>query len=201
MSSNFVQKQFDYNKTKREMNKIKWIRFIFCLKLSMILSSCSSQPNQNMQNHATILERINNEKTTDMKKEEKKIRKVFTDYVVFWNNHEIDKWGVLFTEDTKFITWSGGRYDSNKANIESHKKAHKFLQESKQNMTYQLDDISMEFLHDDIALVYATWIWTDFKTDDNVEDRSGYLTMVLVKSDDRWLIKTTQNTRIDKVLG
>ncbi|MCT1524037.1 SgcJ/EcaC family oxidoreductase [Sphingobacterium hotanense] len=136
-----------------------------------------------------------------MKKEEKKIRKVFTDYVVFWNNHEIDKWGVLFTEDTKFITWSGGRYDSNKANIESHKKAHKFLQESKQNMTYQLDDISMEFLHDDIALVYATWIWTDFKTDDNVEDRSGYLTMVLVKSDDRWLIKTTQNTRIDKVLG
>ena len=136
-----------------------------------------------------------------MKKEEKKIKKVFTDYVVFWNNHERDEWGVLFTDDTKFITWSGRRYDSNKANIDSHKKAHKFLQESKQNMTYQLDDISMEFLHDDIALVYATWIWTDFKTDENVEDRSGYLTMVLVKTDDRWLIKTTQNTRIDKILG
>lgn len=137
-----------------------------------------------------------------MKKEEKVIRKIFTEYVVFWNNHEIDKWGELFTVDTRFVTWSGGIYDSNKVNIESHKKAHKFLQELMQNMTYQLNDINIKFLHNDIALVYATWIWPNFKANDNYfEDRSGYLTMVLVKSDDRWLIRTTQNTRIDKVLG
>lgn len=136
---------------------------------------------------------------TDMKKQEKEIRKVFKDYVDFWNNNDIDKWGALFTADTKFITWSGGIYDSNEVNIESHKKAHKFLQESKQNMTYQLKDITVKFLNDDIALVYATWNWNDFKNNDNIEDRSGYLTMVLIQSEDRWLIKTTQNTRIAKV--
>src|SRR5690606_9772416 len=112
----------------------------------------------------------------------------------------MDNWSTLFTEDTKFITWSGGRYNSNEENIESHKKAHTWLREVKQNMTYQLNDIEIEFLQNNIALVYATWVWTDFKTDDNVEDRSGYLTMVLVKSNDKWLIKTTQNTRVDKVL-
>lgn len=179
---------------------MKLLQFVFCLKLSITLSSCFSQLKQNIQNHVTIQEDMNNKKMTDMKKEEKAIREVFTDYVVFWNNHEIDRWGALFTKDTKFITWSGGRYDSNEANIESHKKAHKFLQESKQNMTYKLDDITIKFLHDDIALVYATWIWKDFKNDDSVEDRSGHLTMVLIKSNDRWLIKTTQNTRIEKIL-
>lgn len=179
---------------------MKLLQFVFCLKLSITLSSCFSQLKQNIQNHVTIQEDMNNKKMTDMKKEEKAIREVFTDYVVFWNNHEIDRWGALFTKDTKFITWSGGRYDSNKKNIESHKKAHKFLQESKQNMTYKLDDITIKFLHDDIALVYATWIWKDFKNDDSVEDRSGHLTMVLIKSNDRWLIKTTQNTRIEKIL-
>lgn len=63
-------------------------------------------------------------------------------------------------------------------------------------MTYQLHEIEIEFLHNNIALIYATWIWTDFKTDDDVED----LTMVLVKSEDQWRIKTTQNTRIYKTL-
>ncbi|MGO1521271.1 MAG: SgcJ/EcaC family oxidoreductase [Sphingobacterium sp.] len=135
-----------------------------------------------------------------MGKEEKEIRKVFADYVIFWNKHEMDNWSSLFTEDTKFITWSGGRYDSNEENAESHKKAHRRLQQGKQNMTYQLNDIEIEFLHSHIALVYATWVWTDFKTDDHVEDRSGYLTMILIKSDGQWRIKTTQNTRIASVL-
>ena len=178
---------------------IKWLQFVFCLKFSIILSSCFSQSSQNMQNYATAHENINNEIITDMEKEEKEIRKVFVDYVVFWNKHEMDNWKTLFTEDTKFITWSGGKYDSNEENIENHKKAHIWLQEVRQNMTYQLNDIEIEFLHSNIALVYATWLWTDFKTDDNIEDRSGYLTMVLVKSDAQWRIKTTQNTRIDKV--
>ena len=181
---------------------IKWLQLVFCLKFSIILSSCfSQQSSQNMQNYATTLENINNEKITVMEKEKKEIRRVFVDYVTFWNRHEMDKWNTLFTEDTKFITWSGGRYDSNEENIENHKKAHIWLQEVRQNMTYQLKDIEIEFLHSNIALVYATWVWTDFKTDDNVEDRSGYLTMILVKSDAQWRIKTTQNTRIDKVLG
>ena len=182
------------------LNKIKPLQSIFCLGLSIILSSSFSQSSQNIQNDKTNQESINNKKIIDMEKVEKEIRKVFADYVVFWNKHKMDNWGALFTEDTKFITWSGGRYNSNEENIESHKKAHTWLREVKQNMTYQLNDIEIEFLQNNIALVYATWVWTDFKTDDNVEDRSGYLTMVLVKSNDKWLIKTTQNTRVDKVL-
>lgn len=183
-----------------EVNGIKWLPVAFCLKFSIILSSCFSQSSQKMRNDAITQETINNEKITDMEKEEKEIRKVFVDYVIFWNKHEMDNWSTLFTEDTKFITWSGGRYDSNEENAESHKKAHRWLQEGKQNMTYQLNDIEIEFLHSQIALVYATWVWTDFKTDDHVEDRSGYLTMILVKSDGQWRIKTTQNTRIDSLL-
>lgn len=193
---------FDDRKTNLTMMliKIKRLQFTFSLGLIIILSSCSSQLNQNTKNDRIDKERINTEKIIDMEKEEKKIRNLFAEYVFFWNRHEMDKWGTLFAVDTKFITWSGGKYNSNKENIESHVKAHKRLQEVKQNMTYQLNNIEIKFLQDDIALVYATWVWSDFKTNGKVEDRSGCLTMVLVKSDDKWLIKTTQNTRVDKVL-
>jgi len=128
--------------------------------------------------------------------QEKMIRELFAKYVTYWNNHDIKNWGKLFTNNTKFITWSGVMYSNNTQNIKQHRNTHRILLEQNQNMTYNLNILNVSFLHNDIAIVYAAWDWKDFKIDDSqAEVRTGILTMLLLKENGAWLIRTTQNTR------
>jgi len=133
--------------------------------------------------------------------QQKEIRKLFDQYVSYWNNHDMENWGALFTENTKFITWSGVIYQDNSENIESHHRAHQILSEQNQPMTYHLNILNICLIRDDIAIVYAAWEWKDFKIDNSrKETRTGVLTMVLLKENGRWLIRTTQNTRTSENL-
>ncbi|MAU70749.1 MAG: hypothetical protein CML04_01525 [Pseudozobellia sp.] len=125
------------------------------------------------------------------------IRNVFRTYEEAWNLNDIEAWGELFTTDTDFITWSGAWFRSNQVNVENHQKAHDKLKEMGQNMTYNLQLESIDLIKDDTALVHATWYWPFFKIEDSVEDRKGILTMLMIKNEGEWLIRTTQNTRID----
>lgn len=129
-------------------------------------------------------------------KQQNEIKKLFEKYILLWNKHDIISWGQLFTEDTVFITWSGVIYKNNSENIKLHLKAHHILSKHKQNMTYDLNILDICFIHSNIAIVYTTWVWEDFKTEDShTETRTGILTMMLLKRSGRWLIRTTQNTR------
>lgn len=129
--------------------------------------------------------------------DEEAIKKVFATYVETWNEHDMNAWGKLFTEDADFVGWSGGWRKSNKENVESHQRAHDALKEQKQKMTYKLTLAKISLLKPDTALVHANWEWPGFTSPLGDEDRKGIITMVLVKQDGRWLIRASQNTRTD----
>ncbi|MBC9794685.1 SgcJ/EcaC family oxidoreductase [Sinomicrobium weinanense] len=141
---------------------------------------------------------FNNNKILEMKNE-KMIHNVFKTYVDLWNKHDMPGWGKLFTADTDFITWSGVRFKSNRENIDNHQKAHEILKEQGQNMTYKLTLYDIGYIGNDVALVHAGWEWSDFKTDKGNENRTGILTMLMIKEHESWLIRATQNTRTDKI--
>lgn len=124
------------------------------------------------------------------------INKTFQDYVDLWNKHEIQSWGNFFTEDTDFITWSGTWFKSNAVNVVEHQKAHNMLKQQGQNMTYELSLEKIDFVDPTTAVVHAIWFWPDFKTPKGIENRKGILTMLLIKKEGKWLIRTTQNTRL-----
>lgn len=128
----------------------------------------------------------------------KEIEALFNKYVLYWNRHDMQKWGGLFTDDTVFITWSGVKYDSNRDNLNEHSKAHKLLAEQEQPTNYELRNLDIQPISEEMAIVYAEWIWKGFKAIAAAEDRSGVLTMVLQRIQGDWRIRTTQNTRTDK---
>jgi|SRR5699024_6631074 len=131
--------------------------------------------------------------------DEKMIIELFNKYIRFWNNHDIKNWGMLFTDNTEFITWSGIKYHSNSENVKEHSKAHQLLSDHDQNMTYNLNIQNVSFIRKDIAIVYAAWNWENFKTTNfYTESRTGILMMLLLKENGSWLIRYTQNTRTDK---
>lgn len=128
--------------------------------------------------------------------EHKTIKELFTRYVVYWNSHDMENWGRLFTDNTKFVTWSGVVYNNNSENVEQHRRAHQVLLKENQNMTYDLTILNICTISDGVAVIHARWTWKDFRIDNShTELRSGILTMVLVKENGTWLIHTTQNTR------
>lgn len=133
--------------------------------------------------------------------DKKMIAELFTRYVWYWNSHDMEKWGELFTDDTEFITWSGIKYNSNLENVRQHRKAHSMLSEQNQNMTYDLTIQNINLLREDIAAVHAVWSWKDFKTGNSpAQLRTGILTILLLKANGSWLIRYTHNTRTDKNL-
>src|SRR5690606_26171572 len=133
--------------------------------------------------------------------EERLITELLSKYFTYCNNQDIENWRKLFTKHTKFITWSGVMYASNAENIEQHDKAHQMLSKQNQNMKYHLDVLDISLIRDDIAIVYVAWKWEDFKIDNlHTELRTGILTMLLLKEDGVWLIRSTQNTRTSENL-
>ncbi len=171
--------------------------FNFLTALTYLLLLCFNNEYDAQQK---FLQRSSTLKNNIMMTTENEIKIFFDRYVDYWNNHDMEMWGSLFTEDTDFITWSGTWYKSKNDNQKNHQKAHQILQEQQQNMTYELRDIKIKMLSPYIAIVHATWVWPNFKTNQRTENRSGRLTMVLVKTIDNWLIKATQNTRTDKIV-
>lgn len=95
-----------------------------------------------------------------------------------------------------YVNRGGGWWKSNKENVEGHKLIHDMLAQQKQKMTYKSDVARITFLKPDIALVHATWEWPGFKQPSGEEwkDFNGIITMVLVKRNDKWLIRALQNT-------
>ena len=130
------------------------------------------------------------------KMDEEAIGKILAIYVDSWNRHDMDAWGKLFTDDVDYVNRGGGWWKSNKENIEGHKVIHDLLVKQKQKMTYNSHIAEIHFLKPDVALVVATWEWPGFMQPSGEEwkDFKGIITMVLLKRDDRWLIRALQNT-------
>lgn len=128
--------------------------------------------------------------------EEEAIKKALATYVETWNKNDITAWGTLFTDDVDYVNRGGGWWKSNKENIEGHKVIHDMLVKQKRPMTYKSTVANITFLKPDIAIVHATWDWPGFtlQSGEATKDSEGIITMVMVKQDCSWLIRSLQNT-------
>lgn len=124
------------------------------------------------------------------------INALLSTYPETWRKHDMDAWGRLFTEDADFVTHSGDWWKSNPENVAGHKAISDTVREQK--TIYQLDAAKIRFLTPDIALVHATWAWPGFiqSPGEGPVDRKGIISMVMIKQEGKWLIRSSQNTRI-----
>jgi len=134
---------------------------------------------------------------TRQKSEIQEIETALENYVLYWNNNDMDSWGTLFTDDVDYINRNGGWWKNNEDNIAGHKHIHKMLIETEQPGTFSLEVRKIELLKPDIAIVQALSEWLGFKScdsSDKTETLKGILTCVFIKTDGKWLIKTLHNT-------
>ena len=125
------------------------------------------------------------------------IEKVIADYVKYWNKNDMDSWGRLFTEDVDYVNRGGGWWQSNKENMEGHKRIHDMMVKQNQTMTFNLDVRNITFLKPDIALVHALSEWPGFKfpgPDQEPGNVKGIITFVIIKKVNGWLIRALHNT-------
>jgi uncharacterized protein (TIGR02246 family) len=116
---------------------------------------------------------------------------VLTAYVDTWRHDDMEAWGRLFTADSDFVTHTGLWWSSREENVAEHQAVPAAVSEQKSR--YTLSARKTSFLAPDIALVHASWAWPGFVLEP--ADRSGIITMVMVKQGSTWLIRASHNTR------
>jgi uncharacterized protein (TIGR02246 family) len=126
---------------------------------------------------------------------EEAIERLLKSYVEAWHRNDMEHWGALFTEDCDFVGWKGIWWKSRGENVAGHKVIPEFI--ARQMPNYRAESARISFLAPDVALVHAVWTWPGFvpAPDCFPENRSGILTMVLVRRNDAWLIRASHNSR------
>ena len=140
--------------------------------------------------------------------DEAAIRRVIDAYVETWNRHDMDAWGQLFTEDVDYVNRGGGWWRSNRDNVEGHRVIHAGIVRRGDRADLEARVASVSLLADDVALVHVqTRLRTDPAMAAGAErgsaDGEGWapgaiMTVVMVRRDERWLIRALQNTLVDE---
>jgi uncharacterized protein (TIGR02246 family) len=131
--------------------------------------------------------------------DEQAIRAVLAAYQEAWNRHDMAAWGRLFTDDVDYVNRAGGHWEDNAANVAAHTAIHEALARQSQKMTWSATVQKIRFLAEGVALVHATWNWPGVISAEGqgAKDLSGIMSLVLVKQDGRWLIRSLHNTVAD----
>lgn len=129
--------------------------------------------------------------------DENEIRRALDAQTDHWIRHEMDAWGAYFTDDCDFITHRGVWWRTRRDNVEGHKDVPASVIAQKRNYTQEIVDIAA--IAPDVALVHTRWSWPDHALPgaDAPEDRTGLITMVLVRRDGAWKIRAVHNTRVN----
>lgn len=133
--------------------------------------------------------------------DEREIGELFREYVQRWQSGDLTSWSQLFTEDADFITWGGLWWRTREAIVAGHRLVP--LSVVSQQPRYRFESWRSEPVTPTVALAHAVWHWPDFKerSDSAPEDRSGVLTMLLVRTSAGWRIRASQNTRTSAPVG
>ncbi|AKU95540.1 hypothetical protein AKJ09_02204 [Labilithrix luteola] len=124
------------------------------------------------------------------------IEDVIERYVQTWQRDDMDAWGELFTEDCDFVAWAGQWWKTRRENVDAHKCVHASVAKQRQN--YELEIAKVDMLCSELALVHARWSWREFRAmpDAPSDDRSGIVTMVMMKTEAGWRIRASHNARV-----
>ncbi|MHC9293229.1 YybH family protein [Mycobacterium sp. LTG2003] len=128
-------------------------------------------------------------------KDEQDIRAVIAVITDLWIAHDMDGWGEHFTEDSDFVAHSGRWWASRGDNVDGHKDVPESVVGQKRNYRQQVESVAD--VAPGAAVVHTRWSWPDHvQPGADPQDRSGIITYVMVKRNDRWLIRAAHNTRV-----
>jgi uncharacterized protein (TIGR02246 family) len=119
---------------------------------------------------------------------------VVTTVVEAWNRHDMKAYSALFTEDADFVNVVGmhlrGRPQIEAVHIDLHRTIFR-------NSNLRAVSTTVRSVSDEVAVAHIAWEMTGAEGMPgwNVPElRKGMMSLVLVRTGDRWLITAAQNT-------
>ena len=125
--------------------------------------------------------------------DESAVRDVLAEYAVSWNSHDMAAFGRLFTENCDYVNIGGVHW---KGVQEIVQRQAELFQTRLKTAVRSLTGVEVRFSTPDVALVHATWDVTGSSrlTGKAVPVLKEITTMVMVKTNGKWLITAFQNT-------
>jgi uncharacterized protein (TIGR02246 family) len=125
--------------------------------------------------------------------DESAVRNVLAEYTVSWNRHDTAAFGRLFTENCEYVNIAGVHWKGVQEIIQRHGE---LFQNRLKTAVRTLTGAEVRFSTPDVALVHATWDVTGWgrPTGEAVPVLKEITTMVMVKTNGKWLITSFQDT-------
>jgi len=125
--------------------------------------------------------------------DESAVRNVLAEYTVSWNRHDAAAVGRLFTENGDYVNIAGIHWKGVQQILQQHLE---LFQNTLKTAVRTLTGTEVRFSTPDVALVHATW---DVTGRSRPTRQAGPVlkeitTMVMVKSNGKWLITAFQDT-------
>ena len=121
------------------------------------------------------------------------VRNVLAEYEVSWNGHDTAAFGRLFTEDCDYVNIDGVNWKGVQEIVQRHAE---LFRKRLKTVLRKLTGVEVRFSTPDVALVHATWDVTGAgpSAGKAVPVRKEITTMVIAKTNGKWLITSFQNT-------
>jgi uncharacterized protein (TIGR02246 family) len=125
--------------------------------------------------------------------DESAVRNVLAEYEVSWNGHDTAAFGRLFTEDCDYVNIDGVHWKGVREVVQQYTK---LFPKRLKTAVRKLTGVEVRFSTPDVALVHATWDVTGSSrpTGNAVPVPKEITTMVMAKTNGKWLITSFQNT-------
>jgi uncharacterized protein (TIGR02246 family) len=125
--------------------------------------------------------------------DESAVRNVLAEYTVSWNRHDMGAVGRLFTENCDYVNIAGVHWKGAQEIVQRHAEQ---FQNRLKTAVRTLIGAEVRFSTPDVALVHATWDVTGSSrpTGEAVPVLKEITTMMMVKTDGKWLITAFQDT-------
>ena len=125
--------------------------------------------------------------------DESAVRNVLAEYTVAWNDHDMAAFGGLFAENSDYVNIAGAHWKGVREILQRHAE---LFQNRLKTAVRTLTGAEVSFSTPDVALVHATWDVIGWRrpTGEAVPVLKEITTMVMVKTNGKWLISSFQNT-------
>jgi uncharacterized protein (TIGR02246 family) len=125
--------------------------------------------------------------------DESAVRDVLAEYIVSWNRHDTAAVGRLFTENCDYVNIAGVHW---KGVQEVLQQQAELFQNRLKTAVRTLTGAEVRFSTPDVAVVHATWDVTGWNrpAGEAVPVLKEITTVVMVKTDGKWLITAFQDT-------
>src|SRR5262249_7228217 len=125
--------------------------------------------------------------------DESAVRNILAEYAVSWNGHDMAAFGRFFAENCDYVNMAGVHWKGGQEIVQHHAE---LFQTRLKAAIRTLTGAEVRFPTPDVALVHATWdvMGSSRSTGEAVPVLKEITTMVMVKTNGKWLITAFQNT-------